>query len=78
MNNQLKLRLHPDKIMIRKYNQGIDFLGYVTLPHYRVLRTKTKRRMLEKINDKNIQSYLGVLSHCCGYKLKIKLYARAS
>ena len=70
LKNQLKLSLHPDKIIFRKYNQGINFLGYVTLPYYRVLRTKTKKRMFRRINDKNIQSYLGVLKHCNGYKLK--------
>lgn len=73
LNNQLKLRLHPDKIIIRKYNQGIDFLGYVTLSYYRVLRTKTKKRMFKRINNKNIQSYLGVLRHCDGYKIELKL-----
>jgi retron-type reverse transcriptase len=78
LQNRLKLRLHPDKIMIRKYNQGIDFLGYVTLPYYRVLRTKTKKRMFKRINNNNPQSYLGVLSHCNSYKLKIKIYARAA
>jgi retron-type reverse transcriptase len=70
LNNRLNLYLHPDKIILRKYNQGIDFLGYVILPYYTVLRTKTKKRMLERINNKNIQSYLGVLKHCNGYKLK--------
>ncbi|MBU4285149.1 reverse transcriptase/maturase family protein [Patescibacteria group bacterium] len=73
LNDQLNLCFYPDKIIIRKYSQGIDFLGYVTLPYYRVLRTKTKKRMFERINNKNIQSYLGVLSHCSGHKLKIKL-----
>ncbi|MFA4846071.1 MAG: RNA-directed DNA polymerase, partial [Patescibacteria group bacterium] len=42
--HERRLMLHPNKVEIRKLNQGIDFLGYVTLPHYRVLRTKTKRR----------------------------------
>jgi retron-type reverse transcriptase len=83
---ELKLFLHPDKIIIRKYHQGIDFLGYVVLPHYRVLRTKTKKRILRKssINQQKVanglmskkslnqsmQSYLGILKHCCGYKIK--------
>jgi retron-type reverse transcriptase len=73
LKNRLKLSFHPDKIIMRKYNQGIDFLGYVTLPYYRVLRTKTKKRMFKKANQKNIQSYLGILSHCNGYKLEEKL-----
>ncbi len=83
---KLKLSLHSDKIIIKKLRQGIDFLGYVVLPHYRVLRTKTKRRMLRKIENKrnnlnnnlissesfnqSLQSYFGVLKHCCGYKIK--------
>jgi len=73
LKNKLNLCLHPDKIIIRKYNQGIDFLGYVTLPYHRVLRTKTKRRMFKRVNHKNLQSYLGVLKHCNSYKLEKKL-----
>jgi len=73
LENQLKLNLHPGKIIIRKYNQGIDFLGYVTLSYHRVLRTKTKKRMFGRINNKNIQSYLGILKHCEGYKLRKKI-----
>lgn len=82
---ELKLELHPKKVAIRKYDQSIDFLGYVVLPHYRVLRTRTKKRMFkklrEKINDyrneiitkeqfnQTLQSYLGVLSHADAYNL---------
>jgi len=89
LNNELKLDLHPEKVIIRKWRQGIDFLGYVSLPYHRVLRTKTKRRMFKKIGDKvdeyhfgeiprkslrqTANSYLGMLQHCCGYKLKRKL-----
>ncbi|MCX6712227.1 MAG: reverse transcriptase domain-containing protein [Candidatus Vogelbacteria bacterium] len=75
LNNQLKLFLHPNKIEIRKVTQGIDFLGYVILPHYRVLRTKTKRRVLARANSQNLNSYLDVLSHCRGYKKKKKIRA---
>jgi len=32
LKKTLKLSLHPDKIIIRKYYQGIDFLGYVFFP----------------------------------------------
>lgn len=73
LTDRLKLSLHPDKIIIRKYNQGIDFLGYVDLPYYMILRTKTKKRMFRKLNSDNFQSYLGVLSHCNGYKLREEL-----
>lgn len=89
LKEKLKLFLHSDKIIIRKYHQSIDFLGYVSFPHHRVLRTKTKRRMFKKISQKitdlkqnkitkesfnqTIQSYFGVLKHCNGYKLRNKI-----
>ena len=86
LKNELDLEIHPQKIQIRKFRQGIDFLGYVVLPHYTSLRTKTKKRMFKKIKlnkekldqglitkesfNQSIQSYYGVLKHCKGYKLK--------
>lgn len=70
LRNELKLELHPIKVTIRKLKQGIDFLGYIVLLHYRILRTKTKRRMFKQVNANNISSYLGLLKHCCGYELE--------
>ena len=78
LNSRLKLFLHPDKVDIRKLTQGIDFLGYVILPHYRVLRNKTKKRVLVKVNSRNLLSYLGVLSHCRGYKISQEIKALAT
>ena len=76
--NNLKLSLHPDKITIRKYHQGVDFLGYVSFPYYRALRTRTKNRIFRKIKEnktkenfnQSLQSYLGILKHCNSYKVK--------
>jgi len=89
LKNELKLELHPGKVCIRKFHQGIDFLGYVILPHYIVLRTKTKRRIFKKIRKKyeysqrgliseesfnqSLQSYLGMLKHCKGNSIVIKI-----
>ena len=73
LNSKLKLELHPDKIIVRKLKQGIDFLGYVALPHYRVLRTKTKRRMFGRINSNNLPSYFGLLKHCNSFQLRQEL-----
>ncbi len=86
LKEKLKLILHSDKIIIRKHRHGIDFLGYVVLPYYRVLRTKTKRRVFKKIKKKrqdlqnkliseesfnqSLQSYLGILKYCKGHKIK--------
>lgn len=85
LTNQLKLALHPNKISIRDYYLGIDFLGYVVFPKFILPRTKTKRRILRKLKeraklikegtaplesfDQAMYSYLGYLSHCNGYKL---------
>ncbi|KKW13658.1 MAG: RNA-directed DNA polymerase (Reverse transcriptase) [Parcubacteria group bacterium GW2011_GWA2_50_10b] len=79
LDKNLKLELHPDKILIRKFHQGIDFLGAVLLPHRIVVRTKTKRRMIKKSTklleefqigrltkarlNQSISSYLGHLNH---------------
>lgn len=86
LNNYLSLTLNSQKIIIRKFRQGIDFLGYVISPHHIVLRTKTKRRMLKKLLTKqdlllkglidskhfnqSLQSYLGILNHCNSYDLQ--------
>lgn len=89
LHKRLCLTLHPKKITIHKFHQGIDFLGYITLPHYRLLRTKTKMRIFRKLRcrideykngkisqqtlDQSLQSYLGVLSHANAYKLRQEL-----
>ena len=52
LREHLYMELHPDKVSIRKHNQGIDFLGYVVLPHAQVIRTKTKRRIMRKIRER--------------------------
>ena len=64
IREKLALRLHPKKVIIKRWSTGIDFLGYVNFPYYAVLRTKTKRRLLKKVCEKNLPSYLGLLSHC--------------
>lgn len=89
LRHTLRLSLHPHKATIRKYRQGIDFLGYVLLPHHRVLRTKTQRRMVRKLRERarecgrgdvssetlrqSLQSYRGVLSHADTYRLRQEL-----
>ena len=83
---RLALVLHPQKVEIRKYSQGIDFLGYVVLPHHIRLRTKTKRRIFRKLRERvaeyrsgfiseeslngSLKSYLGVVSHATANRLR--------
>ncbi len=78
LKQRLKLSIHEHKTTIKKYRQGVDFLGYVLLSGHRVLRTKTKRRIFKKfereeLSEFSAQSYLGVLKHCNGYNLRKKL-----
>ncbi|KKP59545.1 MAG: Retron-type reverse transcriptase [Candidatus Magasanikbacteria bacterium GW2011_GWC2_34_16] len=89
VTDKLKLTVHPNKIFLQKFNQGLDFLGYVLLPHHQILRTKTKQRMFKKTKEKveefndglisdfelgqTVQSYLGVLAHCDGYEVRVNL-----
>ena len=81
LKDNLNLILHPKKIVFRKLDWGVDFLGYIVLPHYRLPRTKTKRRVFQKLKSKirsdsfeqSLQSYLGYLSHAESYRLTQKL-----
>ena len=63
LTSRLHLSLHPDKVSIETFASGIDFLGWVHFPKYRVLRTATKRKMFARVSEKNVTSYLGLLSH---------------
>lgn len=78
LSTERRLRLHPAKTSIRKVSQGIDFLGYIILPHHTVLRTKTKRRMLKRLSAENAASYLGLLQHATAFNLEKEVRKRAS
>ena len=91
LRDELKLELHPNKVEIIKVRQGVDFLGYVALPHVTMLRASTKKRMLRKLQEKkklvqkgvcteesfehSRQSYLGVLAHANAQKLRKQVKA---
>ncbi len=92
LNNELALSLHPKKVVIRKFHQGIDFLGYVIFPKHILIRSKTKHRILKKLEkrmeeyragditglnfEQSLQSYLGVLSHADAYAMREELLNR--
>lgn len=69
----LKLSLHPNKLFLKTVASGIDFLGWVHFPKYRVLRTKTKQRMFGRMrkytSEESFQSYLGLIKY--GNSIKI-------
>ena len=77
--DSLRLTLHPKKISIRKISTGVDFLGYVVLPHYRVVRTTTRKRIFRKLSihskakKASMDSYVGITTHAKGYLIKQRI-----
>jgi retron-type reverse transcriptase len=74
--SKLKLEIHSNKIFIKTVSSGVDFLGWVNFPGYRVLRQKTKKRMFRKLKENSykensLNSYLGMISY--GKTKKIEL-----
>lgn len=74
LQTDLKLTLHPDKVFIKTLSSGVDFLGWVNFFDHRVLRTKTKKRMLGTIKKNlsagTLNSYLGLIKHGNTGKIK--------
>jgi len=71
---RLRLILHPQKIFIKTFSSGVDFLGWVNFPDHKVIRTSTKKSLMKKIEEnpksETIASYLGLLKHGNTYKLR--------
>ncbi|MBU4347664.1 reverse transcriptase/maturase family protein [Patescibacteria group bacterium] len=90
LKTHLDLSLHPNKVQIRKLRQGIDYLGYVSLPYARVPRAKVRRRIFRKLRYRirqfkagliseeslmrSFDSYMGFLVHADSHKLREKLH----
>ena len=74
---RLNISLHPDKVFIKTFASGVDFLGWVHFPHHRILRAATRRRVSKKFkqnrSDGTIASYLGLLGHGNTHKLRRRL-----
>ena len=78
---ELKLELHSDKLFIRTLNSGLDFLGWINFPEYKVLRQATKKRMFRKLKEggykeESLCSYLGMVGHGNAFKIKKKLLSK--
>ncbi len=71
---KLKLELHPQKLFIKTYASGVDFLGWTHFPYYRQIRTTTKRKIFRQLfgwpKPATINSYHGLLSHGDTHKIK--------
>lgn len=74
LQRELKLALHQQKVKIKTYASGIDFLGWIHFPYYRQMRTTTKRKIIRRLKNfperKTVVSYLGLLEYGNTYKLK--------
>jgi RNA-directed DNA polymerase len=77
LKEELKLQLHPNKLFVKTFSSGVDFLGWVHFPNHRVLRTATKRKMFRNIKDgsedkreNTIASYSGMLKWGNGWRLQ--------
>ena len=77
LEENLKLQLHPNKLFIKTFASGLDFLGWINFPGHRVLRTSTKRRVLKALcengNQNSLMSYSGLLKHGNQFLLKNKI-----
>jgi retron-type reverse transcriptase len=74
----LGLKLHPEKVFIKTFASGVDFLGWTHFPDHRVLRTVTKNRAFRNIREQEgkretMESYLGLMRHGNAYKLRRKI-----
>lgn len=83
LKRELKLELHPDKLFIKTLNSGLDFLGWINFPSYKVLRQATKKRMFRKLKEnsykeESLNSYLGMISYGNAFKIKKELLSKGS
>ncbi|MDO8604521.1 MAG: reverse transcriptase/maturase family protein [bacterium] len=74
LNNKLHLSLHENKVYIKTYGSGVDFLGWVHFPYHRQIRTATKKKIIKKLRGypkpQTINSYRGVLGHGNTHKVQ--------
>lgn len=80
LEKNLKLSLHPNKVFIKTFASGVDFLGWVHFPNHRVLRNATKKRMFRNLKQNefkegSLASYLGMLKHGNTFKIQKKILA---
>lgn len=74
LRGMLRLNLHPDKVFIKTFASGVDFLGWIHFPDHRVPRTATKRRMMRRLaehpTNETLASYTGLLEHGNAHRLR--------
>ena len=67
LRDELRLDLHPDKVFLKTFASGVDFLGWVHFADHRIMRPATRRRMVRRVrrhpSEGTLQSYLGLMKH---------------
>ena len=49
LRDTLALELHPAKTELRKWQSGVDVLGFISYPSKTIMRPKTRKRMLRRL-----------------------------
>jgi len=85
-NQKLNIAFHPKKTYVNKIEHGVNFVGYIILPHRRYLRRSILSNLMQKLEQKDfmaeadvpasVNSYLGMLRHVNGYKARRKICQR--
>lgn len=77
LGEKLHLMLHEHKTYIKTYDSGVDFLGWTHFPHYRQIRTTTKRKIIKTMKwypkRETANSYRGLLAHGNTHNLQKEL-----
>jgi len=89
LSERLNLIIHPNKIILKKFTAGIDWVGYRILPRSITMKPATARRMFKKLKLRQklliankitpwmycetVNSYFGQLKHCTNKSLAEKI-----
>jgi len=50
LHDRLRLELHPDKVVLQHWAQGIDFLGSIVHPDHRLTRQRSVRALRRRLH----------------------------
>lgn len=74
----LGMELHPRKVRLKTLSSGVDFLGWINFPDYRVLRPSTRHRMERALaqnpSSQTCSSYRGLCVHGDTHRLIQSLF----
>lgn len=89
LGDKLELNLHPKKVKIFPVDNGVDFLGYLILENYRLLRKSTIKRFIKRTKkyqkkldkgfmsqekfDNSLQSWNSYAEFASSWKLRKKI-----